>query len=142
MTTVQRNSTIDILRGLTIIFVVFGHITRTNWLNHYIWSFHIPVFFILSGYLYNPEKFVTCGNFIKRKFKGLIIPYLIFGILTYLYWLLIESRFRGANLSAGQQLLGLFYGSRYKDFLEFNGPLWFIPCLFSMEVLFFFIEKC
>ncbi|MCR5361752.1 MAG: acyltransferase family protein [Bacteroidales bacterium] len=99
------------------------------------------MFFILSGYLYNPEKFVTCGIFIKRKFKGLIIPYLIFGILTYLYWLLIESRFRGTNLSAGQQLLGLFYGSRYKDFLEFNGPLWFIPCLFSMEVLFFFIEK-
>ena len=141
MTVSQRNHTIDILRGITIIIVVFGHITRNGWLHNYIWSFHMPVFFLLSGYLYNPERFATFGDFIKRKFKGLIVPYLIFGILTYLYWLLAESRFRGTDLSVWEQLLGLFYGSRYENFLEFNGPLWFIPCLFSMGVIFFFIEK-
>ena len=136
-----RNHTIDILRGVTIILIVFGHITRTNWLNQYIWSFHIPVFFVLSGFLYTPDKFATFGAFIMRKFNGLIMPYFFFGVLTYLYWLFAESRLKGTDLSALEQLLGLFYGSRYKNFLDFNGPLWFIPCLFTMEIVFFFIEK-
>lgn len=141
MTTVERNHTIDILRGVTILLVVFGHVTRTALINQYIWSFHIPVFFVISGYLYYPEKFSLFSEFFKKKFRGLTVPYLIFGFLTFLYWLLIESRFRGTDLNGWEQLIGLFYGSRYKSFLEFNGPLWFIPCLFSMEVLFYFIEK-
>ena len=141
MTEDIRNHTIDILRGLAIILVVFGHITRISWLNHYIWEFHIPMFFVISGYLYNPDKFKTFGACIKRKFKGLIVPYLIFGILTYLYWLLAECRFRGTDLNAWEQFLGIFYGTRYDHFLDFNGPLWFIPCLFTMEIIFYFIEK-
>ena len=141
MSVEARNHTIDILRGLAILLVVFGHITRTMWLNSYIWSFHIPVFFLLSGYLYDPNKFAMFGAFVKRKFKGLIIPYLIFGGLTYLYWLLAESRFRGSDLNAWEQLLGIFYGSRYEHFLDFNGPLWFIPCLFTMSIIYYFIDR-
>ena len=141
MSVETRNHTIDVLRGLAILLVVFGHITRTMWLNSYIWSFHIPVFFLLSGYLYDPKKFATFGAFVKRKFKGLIIPYLIFGVLTYLYWLFAESRFRGSDLNAWVQLLGIFYGTRYEHFLDFNGPLWFIPCLFTMGIIYYFIDK-
>lgn len=141
MTTVVRNHTIDVLRGLTIILVVFGHITRTMWLNSYIWSFHIPVFFILSGFLYNPERFSSIKSFIIKKLKGLVVPYFFFGGITYLYWLLVESRFRGSDLNAWEQLFGLFYGTRYDHFLDFNGPLWFIPCLFTMSVFYFFIDR-
>lgn len=141
MTIEERNHTIDILRGLTIILVVFGHIIRIGWLNRYIWSFHLPIFFVISGYLYNPDKFTTFCAFLKRKFKGLIVPYLVFGVLTYMYWLLAECRFRGSDLNAWEQFFGIFYGTRYDHYLDFNGPLWFIPCLFTMEILFYIIEK-
>jgi fucose 4-O-acetylase-like acetyltransferase len=99
------------------------------------------VFFFLSGFLYDPNKYNGFGTFLKYKLKGLIIPYFIFGILTYLYWLFVESRFKGTDLSWGEQLLGVFLGSRYENYLDFNGALWFLPCLFSMSLIFFFVEK-
>jgi len=139
--TTERNHTIDNLRGLAIFLMVLGHITRTAWLRQYIYSFHIPVFFFISGYLYNPEKFSSFVVFLKRKFKGLIVPYLILGGFTYLYWLIVESRFRGSDLNPLQQLLGFALGSNYGFFLDFNCPLWFFPCLFSMGIIYYFVDK-
>ena len=137
----ERNHKIDLLRGIAILLVVLGHITRTNTLHDYIWSFHIPLFFFISGYLYNPLKFASFETFIRKKTKGLIIPYLIFGGITFFYWLLVESKFRASDLNPVSQLFGLFYGTRYGHYLDFNGPLWFIPCLFSMTIIYYFIGK-
>lgn len=40
----KRNPTIDILRGIAIFLVVFGHISHIGWTKTYIWGFHIPIF--------------------------------------------------------------------------------------------------
>ena len=137
----NRNHTIDILKGIAITLVVFGHITHIDILHDYIWSFHMPIFFIISGFLFQPAKYSNFTIFFKKKIASLILPYFIFGVATYIYWLLVERRFRGNELDPLAQLVGLFYGSRYGHFLDFNGPLWFIPCLFSMSVLFYFVQK-
>lgn len=39
------------------------------------------------------------------------------------------------------QIIGLFYGVYDLDYMYFNGALWFIPCLFSMEMLYWFFYK-
>ena len=57
----KRIEWIDIAKGIGIILVVIGHISQIEVLNDIIYSFHMPLFFIISGYLY------------KRKFyKGKI----------------------------------------------------------------------
>ena len=54
---INRDHSLDILRGIAIIFVIFGHVTRDADLQAYIWGFHMPIFFFISGMLYNPSKY-------------------------------------------------------------------------------------
>lgn len=46
----QRDSSIDIARGISIFLVVWGHANLP--LSSLIYTFHIPVFFIISGFVY------------------------------------------------------------------------------------------
>lgn len=48
----NRISYIDIFKGFGIFFVVFGHVTHIGVLREYIWDFHMPLFFFVSGLLY------------------------------------------------------------------------------------------
>lgn len=84
----KRNSAIDFARGLVAICVVIGHLTRGK-IGTSIFSFHMPFFFILSGYLFK-DKLLDEGilSFIKRKALHLLIPLLIYraiGILFGIY---------------------------------------------------------
>lgn len=95
----MKNNKITNLRALAIMLVVLGHsiiIYKSGW-NYYttgqdcqlfnyvclfIYLFHMPLFFSISGYLFidscTKKKISTI---LKNKFKRLIIPYLIIGIL-------------------------------------------------------------
>ncbi|WP_367118171.1 acyltransferase family protein [uncultured Clostridium sp.] len=53
-----RLNFIDILKGIAIVLVVLGHIlyNQNNLIRIWLYSFHIPLFFIISGYLLNFKK--------------------------------------------------------------------------------------
>lgn len=73
----ERNEYIDWLKGLLILLVVVGHC----WLIDdsiftFIYKFHMPFYFGISGYLFSNKK--VFREFVKTKFKNLIIPYTIF----------------------------------------------------------------
>ncbi|MEA4917162.1 acyltransferase family protein [Proteiniphilum sp.] len=137
----MRKNYIDILKGIGIFFVVLGHVTRMPELRVFIWNFHMPLFFLISGFLYNPTKYPDFKGFFKSKFKSIYIPYVLFFLATFLYWVLIERRFRGGEYSILHQFLGLFYGTIEGNHLHFNGPLWFLPCLFLVELMFYYISR-
>ena len=138
----RRDITLDILRGIGILFVVFGHICHIYEVRVYIWGFHIPIFFFISGLLFNKAKYSGFFDYCKKKFRNLLLPYLFFYLITFIYWLLIERRFRGAEIVPLTQVLGMFYGTYSLKWMYFNGALWFIPCLFSMEILYWFVSNC
>ena len=79
MSTSKRLDYLDMAKGIGIFFVVLGHMediaTGTRvWIS----SFHMPLFFIVSGILMavkgEPEKDFT--DSVKKRFRGIIIPYL------------------------------------------------------------------
>ena len=138
----ERNNTIDILKGIAILLVVFGHICWEGVSHEYLWGFHMAIFFFASGIFFSTQKYSNSfKSFLKAKVKGLIFPYVIFYIVTYAYWVLIESRFRGGDLSRADQFLGLFYGTYNVNYNDFNGALWFLPCLFTMNIYYWFVNK-
>ena len=50
---------IDISKGIAVVLVVLGHFwyrSDLSLLNQIIYSFHVPLFFILSGYLINYKE--------------------------------------------------------------------------------------
>lgn len=75
-----RNSSVDIIKGIGIILVIMGHISENLFINRLIYSFHMPLFFILSGYAYiNYNKTNNIKDFIIKKLKTIVIPYFIYG---------------------------------------------------------------
>ena len=104
----QRNSIIDILRGLAIIFVIFGHITHIETLRTYIWGFHIPIFFFISGWVCSIEKQANLLSYVKKCVNRILIPYIFFYLITFLYWVFIERNVRGFEYSVSSQFIGLF----------------------------------
>lgn len=138
----ERIHTIDLLRGIAIFLVVFGHITHIQTLRTYIWGWHIPIFFFISGFLFKRQKFACFCDFFKSRIKSIVLPYVVFYLVTLVYWILIERHSRGVDVSIDSQLMGLVYGTYDLRYMMFNGALWFIPCLFSIEILYWFISKC
>ena len=50
----MRVDWIDLTKGIAIFLMVCGHIGLPGALSNWIWSFHMPLFFLMSGLLYIP----------------------------------------------------------------------------------------
>lgn len=73
---------IDSVKGIGIIGVVIGHIFMPDTFIHKaIYLFHMPLFFFISGCLYRAA--IPNKEYISKKFKSLIIPYLAIFVLLY-----------------------------------------------------------
>ena len=130
----ERIHYIDIAKGLGIFWVVLTHASYEEWIWRYSWQFHMPFFFFLAGLVYQ-ERY-SFKEFFLRRLRSLIIPYFIFAFITFIYWLWIERPFRPGDQSVIYELIGIFYGDYDSNRLFFNPPLWFLPCLFVTELLF------
>lgn len=71
----HRETFIDIARGIGILLVVFSHSGSEKEIMTYVGRTFIPIFFIISGYLYKGNNLN-----INRKVKKLLIPYLGYSI--------------------------------------------------------------
>ena len=124
----------DLLRGVGIILVVFGHVTHDMPVREFIYGFHLPLFFFLSGTLFRDRDLARFTPFIRKKARSLLIPYVVFGLVSLFWYLIVEIRIRPIDATLSQMLLGLVYGA-YTKWIWFNGALWFLPCLFTAECL-------
>ena len=89
---------VDVLKGIGMILVILGHIyNQDNIMNYYINSFHMPLFFVISGYLFNFNNAKSNKEYIYEKFKGLFVPFIGFVSLLYIYWRCIEKQFRNSD---------------------------------------------
>lgn len=78
----KRQPVFDVMKGIAIIAVVLGHFDDIPiLLSRLIYSFHMTLFFIVSGYFYHPIDQPLLK--VQRDFKRLILPYLLtFGVLV------------------------------------------------------------
>jgi len=144
----KRDNVLDIVKGLAIFLVIFGHVISSNAcfleinINNLIYIFHMPLFFIISGILISHKKDTTFLKFIKQKAKSIMIPYFVFSILSFLYWYLIERKFRGnITMSPSDIFFNIFIMKTSGDLLIPNIVLWFLPCMFVANIIFYFIRK-
>lgn len=143
-----RDNVLDILKGLGIFFVVMGHTTH-GMSGHWIYLFHMPLFFIVSGCLYAIGK----GGSVSGKVRSIVRPYFVFSLLSFLYWWLIEMRFRPmddklitGDLLAGmsipaQQFANIFLSANFDNSFLYNVPLWFLPCLFVAHIIYHWLNR-
>lgn len=102
----------------------------------YIYGFHMPLFFFLSGFFLKREKMLDFRSFAMSKLRSVVVPYVILYLLTFVYWVVVERNVRGGELSVWSQLVGLVYGTYNREYMHFNSALWFLPCLFTMQMIY------
>lgn len=115
----NRIAWIDCLRGLGLILVVIGHMAMPRWIVTYIYGFHMPLFFFLSGYLY---KYNISIKWAVRKIDSLIIPYVLYCLIG----VTVISCVKGDDVAHLVSLM--YYGKGL-------GTEWFLLCLFMSELL-------
>ncbi|MCR5787818.1 MAG: acyltransferase family protein, partial [Bacilli bacterium] len=134
----KRLSYIDVSRGIALFLVVFGHLfligsNTSRW----IFSFHMPLFFIISGYVTNTEKYKKFKDYFLRKVKLLILPYIGFLLLGFVISVIVKD-WRSGVLSINAVKQAFYYT---QPELFHVGQVWFLIALFNTSIVFYFVDK-
>lgn len=137
---------IDWAKTIGILLVVFGHCIQATCFDrpiaallwNYIYIFHMPLFFIISGYLFKKEQYNY--GFFRNLLFSLIIPYLIYSFCFLPLGLYVDVFKNGHGFveSMGRLFLGLIMGDGYETPYPFYLclPCWFIICILQIRLMF------
>ncbi len=153
----QRISWIDIAKSIGMAAIVLGHCSSGS-LKCICFSFNSILFFILAGMTFCRKKEETdtylsfdstrsLKVFLHDLFQTLLIPYLFWGIVSVLIYaamgrLTVNTlNMEQSHFEIGTNVISLLYGNSDTGYFEWNRPLWFLPCLLLVELLWFLILK-
>lgn len=136
---------IDYAKGITIFLVVYSHVLigiyNSNFDIYYpfyihsikfMYSFHMPVFFLLSGIFAIKSSSIPFSNFLLKKLKTIIYPYLLWSLIQGCIYALM-SPFTNFKFNFGELPSTIAFYPLMQ--------LWFLYVLFFIHILFFFINK-
>jgi fucose 4-O-acetylase-like acetyltransferase len=132
----KRIEYIDIAKGIGILLVVMGHndfTTVSPLFYKIIYSFHMPLFFFISGTFFNKE--LSFASLSKKRFQTLIKPYMV--ITLFIYFVTISFSKVNIDTATIRLIKTLYANSHYIDW----GPLWFLPHLFALNIFSYFFYK-
>ncbi len=137
----KRIDYIDIAKGLGMMTIIWGHIMYSGISNAIVYAFHIPLYFFLSGLVFSHDRYASFKEFVVKRFKGLLFPYIIFSFLTWGLWAVFAYVSHAQVESYWMPLLQTFIAQGSEGYLVHNVPLWFVTCLFVVEVVYYFLSK-
>lgn len=142
---VLRKNWIDAAKAVAMFIVVLNHSElRIPGVNFWGGMFFVPAFFLLSGYTYHPGN-GSYKEYVKKKAKRLLIPYLTANLFLFLFFLI--KMVLTHNLPSDfvvRSLLGILYGRNQifisTDYhsnlmINLNAPTWFLPALFVALIM-------
>ncbi len=121
----ERIGYIDIAKGIGILLVAMGHTGLSlvaPYLHKLIYSFHMPLFFFLSGYFFKPD--IPFLALLKKRFNTVLKPY--FFTIFLIYLVSVSFTNMGFVTALGRILKAMYGTGRYIDWVQ----LWFLPSLF------------
>lgn len=136
----ERYKSFDYSKGIGILFIMFAHciqyFTPMHEVNEWVCSFHVPVFFVISGCLCYKhfEKQLVFKDVVKKKFRTLLVPYIIFS--------LFNSALKLGVLVITHSLTNEKLNEELEDLLiTGNGTVWFLVTLFFVDLVSFVCKK-
>lgn len=128
LTTKKRIDFIDLAKGICIIMVVVGHcgapIEIPGWE-----IVRMPLYFILSGLFF--KDYGGWVQFLVQKTNKILIPFLFFYVLGNICYYLVQFLLPDLLITEARGIFDLFNNRQF-----FNGPIWFLLCLFWCNVIF------
>lgn len=151
----QRNSVISICKALGIILMVVGHAECPELLGNFLYTFHMPLFFIAAGYFFSSKAIDDPWDFCRKRFKGLYVPFvkwsLIYLVLHNVWhaWGILNEQY--GNWTGGvthpyswheamDRMLRIFIGmSGYDEFMA--GAFWFFRGLLVASIAYLVLRR-
>ena len=135
----SRNIQIDITKGVGIILMIIGHCSLFDGTVRYlIFSFHMPLFFIFSGYFFRDKPIV---DVVKSGIDRLVKPYIIYALITEILFRLF---WRKGVVSCIMDILFAHGGPKHTIFFPTEtsiGPIWFLMAIFWCRIFYTLINK-
>ena len=143
--TKKRLDYLDMTKGLGMILVLIGHLQGDSIFTFspyiqplcvFIFSFHMPMFFIVSGILLaiKNDEVKPLKEVGKSRFRGIMIPYLWFSLF---YLIVVVAALIKGEIAVQTLYLNFWYViSGYG-----MNVLWFLPALYLGELLFIFLRR-
>lgn len=146
----NRFKNMDMMKALGIIYVVFGH-TLVNPMHDFIYMFHMPLFYFVSGFFYNEKYTFQPLTFIKKRIKTLYIPFLKYELIflslhNVLYNINLYSdrvfyrNEAGALYTSADFIKNIFKIITFCNTEQLLGAFWFFTVLFTINIAFIAIR--
>ena len=142
---------VDIARIYGIALVYYGHFIESYMkagsavgAMHYkfIYSFHMPLFFILSGYVVKEHASTTkFGIYLKKHVASRLIPYVFFSIILIIPTFWTTDNTVGLTLPTVDGYIKGVAATLLTGLPYFNIPVWFLMCLFVVEIMHYFTSR-
>lgn len=151
-----KDTSISIAKGIAIIAVVLGHAGAPGNLSYLMYEFHMPLFFITAGYFFNLKYLEMEGEFVKRRFKGLYVPFVKWSLL-FLILYNVWFRIGFMNEQYGNSSGGLLHPYSWHQLAQnaisicvnmsgydvcLGGAFWFFRALLVASIAFLLCYKC
>lgn len=137
----SRIAFIDLAKCLCMFLVFMGHSGVQGLPRAIIYSFHVPLFILISG-CFAHDDYSQFGILVKKNVKQLLIPYFFFYILTIPFGL-VNIHIHGTPISPDyiwKPIVGMLWGVYHfigENSYYTNGPLWFLLSLFWCRLIFY-----
>ena len=145
--TVQRDITFDMMKGIGILLVLVGHVWEVliPHTHHIVYSFHMPLFFIVAGYFSKAYDEVGDRKATVRGYaKRLLLPFLFVAVVELLWMLFLGVTKHDWNSFICTGLIYLFGDTADWETPWGNiqlGVTWFLLTLFWTKVLFLYLSR-
>lgn len=148
----MRDNRVSISKGICIILMVYCHAGCNNIQHDFIYMFHMPLFFFVSGYCFKEKYLCDVASFIKNKIKGIWWPYVKYvSIFVILHNLFIKIGifydgfvYRNVTMTyytLKEILIHLLNTLRFCHGELLLAGFWFLFTLFMASILFLILTK-
>lgn len=121
--------------------MVIGHSGTTDYIKSFIYLFHLPAFYFISGYFFNDKYVNDKITYAKRKLNQLYKPFIIYGIIFLIFSpLFYKLHITNKPIDTTIFIQNLFSILIFKHVEELLVPFWFLRSLFTVSILFLIVR--
>ena len=132
----KRYDWVDALKALGIFAIYLGHFGKAGGKFYlFVFEYHVPLFFFASGLFAASSKAKSIWEYTRDKFVRIMLPYFAFSMI-HLVFTAVQYDYNAHQTT--DALWKILWGIRNKTPAA---PLWFLPCMFVLSVLFFVLKK-
>ncbi len=130
----KRVAYLDISKFIAIFSMVICHTLVPHLFDSIVHAFHMPIFFIVSGWCFNLKKHNRFSPFALSRIRTLIVPYFFWGIVLFFGW---ETFYYFVNSSQMFSLKVFVKSIFYNNALvsPFATVQWFLTCMFFAQII-------